>query len=68
MATGTTYDEWGLSTGIDGASYEVWRRHTAAYRERIGELERDLALAESRIEQRQRQLVAAGVMDPELGP
>ena len=32
------------------------------------ELLRELALAESLIESQQRQLVAAGVLDPELGP
>ncbi len=37
-------------------------------RSRIEELSRDLALAESRLEQLERQLVAAGVMNPELGP
>jgi hypothetical protein len=35
---------------------------------RIEELSRDRALAESRIEQLQFELIATGVMDPELGP
>ena len=43
-------------------------QHVADLCRENGELSRDLALAESRIEQLERQLVAVGVMDPELGP
>ena len=50
------------SATVGPAWYEL------APEERIEQLERDLALAESRIEQLQRQLVAAGVLDPKLGP
>jgi hypothetical protein len=44
----------------------VWDELTAE--ERIRLLELDLAEAEAQIEAQQRQLIAAGVLDPELGP
>jgi hypothetical protein len=43
------------------------RRIAGLERERE-ELQRELALAEAHIEQQQRQLIAAGVLDPEIGP
>ena len=38
-----------------------------ALRSRIEEMSRDLALAESRIQQLEREFIAAGAIDPELG-
>ena len=40
----------------------------AAADQRAEDLSRELALCEQHVEQLQRQLVAAGVVDPELGP
>jgi hypothetical protein len=40
----------------------------AAANQRAEDLSRDLALAESRIEQLEGQLVATGAVDPQLGP
>lgn len=42
--------------------------HAVAMRREIEQLQRELALVELYVEQLQRQLIAAGALDPELGP